>query len=457
MSTTEEELDPYELLDLRSEANDQEIKTAYRQLLKVHPDRAIPMQACLVDKLIEHKYELLLDPLRRLALDAKLRVKLARKERFKAYDSKRKNLVEDLEERERAFQKARVEKQQEEIKVWHETERRGEETDREERERELRHQQPSATTSKDEDATIDEMEAPSLAIAAERDRGSELPREKVFVKISWQPKSRRSESELLQHISNKIAEKKEEYEWILEHLPALKFEASFGDLVGIQSRLKAYPEFKDVYEERILRIYVFDVLHKLSSFRARPVFFIRRFAQIVRCHQWLHDVAGILHRDNSLNNLMYREKHGTIYGVLNDFDLASLVADLDKSLQSSQRTGTRIYMAFDLLSSPNPPRHLNRHDLESFFYVLLDVIHNPHGQSLNMGTWFALDDLSLGKGQRVLPLPCVTPPYPLVLRLFPFFRKFKICGTNDVVASNAITGASFLSPLDAFLLGRSDD
>ena len=123
----------------------------------------------------------------------------------------------------------------------------------------------------------------TIAIAAERDRGSELPREKVFVKISWQPKSRRSESELLQHISNKIAEKKEEYEWVSEHLPALKFEASFGDLVGIQSRLKAYHEFKDVYEERILRIHVFDMLHKLSEFRSRPVFFIRRFAQIVKC------------------------------------------------------------------------------------------------------------------------------------------------------------------------------
>ncbi|KAJ8519195.1 hypothetical protein ONZ45_g3837 [Pleurotus djamor] len=169
MSTTEEELDPYELLGLKSEANDQEIKTAYRQRsLKVHPDRnpGNPDAGTSSRKFHElnQAYELLLDPLRRLALDAKLRVKLARKERFKAYDSKRKNLVEELEERERAFKKARVEKQQEEIKVWHETERIKEEGRklREERERGLRQQQPSATTSKDEDATTDEMEAPSL-------------------------------------------------------------------------------------------------------------------------------------------------------------------------------------------------------------------------------------------------------------------------------------------------------
>ena len=65
----------------------------------------------------------MLDPLRRLALDAKLRVKLARAERFKSYDNKRKNLVEELEERERAFKKARMDKQKEEVETWRETER----------------------------------------------------------------------------------------------------------------------------------------------------------------------------------------------------------------------------------------------------------------------------------------------------------------------------------------------
>ena len=68
-------------------------------------------------------YELLLDPLRRLALDAKLRATQARKERFKAYDAKRKNLVEELEERERAFKKARVQKQKEEMEAYTSTER----------------------------------------------------------------------------------------------------------------------------------------------------------------------------------------------------------------------------------------------------------------------------------------------------------------------------------------------
>ncbi len=71
---------------------------------------------------LNQAYELLLDPLRRLALDAKLRIKEARKTRFKSFDNKRKVLVEELEEREKAFKKARVEKQEEEVKRWHDTE-----------------------------------------------------------------------------------------------------------------------------------------------------------------------------------------------------------------------------------------------------------------------------------------------------------------------------------------------
>ncbi|RXW17432.1 hypothetical protein EST38_g8422 [Candolleomyces aberdarensis] len=140
MASHEEESDisPYELLNVSIEATDQEIKSAYRQRsLKVHPDRN-PNNPDAARKFHElnQAYELLLDPLRRLALDAKLRVKQARAERFKTYDTKRKNLVEELEERERAFKKARVQKQKEEVEVYHQTERIKEEGRRMREERE---------------------------------------------------------------------------------------------------------------------------------------------------------------------------------------------------------------------------------------------------------------------------------------------------------------------------------
>jgi hypothetical protein len=68
-------------------------------------------------------YELLLDPLRRMALDAKLRLASAKKERYKAYDSKRKAMVADLEEREAAFKRTRAEKDREERARWTDNER----------------------------------------------------------------------------------------------------------------------------------------------------------------------------------------------------------------------------------------------------------------------------------------------------------------------------------------------
>ncbi|TFK46778.1 DnaJ-domain-containing protein [Heliocybe sulcata] len=123
--SVDEEIDPYELVGVTVDATEAEIRKAYRQKsLKVHPDRNpdLPDATKKFHELTQ-AYELLLDPLRRMAVDAKQRLKAARKERYSAYDSKRKAMVEDLEERERAFKKARVEKEQEEVRRWRENER----------------------------------------------------------------------------------------------------------------------------------------------------------------------------------------------------------------------------------------------------------------------------------------------------------------------------------------------
>lgn len=197
MASTED-TNPYELLDVKTESTEQEIRTAYRQRsLKVHPDRvriafSISTKYLITD--LESKqprcrqahlsllfyfifesnlvctarkfhelnqaYELLLDPLRRLALDAKLRVKQARAERFKSYDNKRKNLVEELEERERAFKKARTDKQKEEVETWRETERIKEQGKimREQKEKEL--QQMMKGKQEETEAAKEDEEAP---------------------------------------------------------------------------------------------------------------------------------------------------------------------------------------------------------------------------------------------------------------------------------------------------------
>ncbi|RDB30004.1 Pre-mRNA-splicing factor cwf23, partial [Hypsizygus marmoreus] len=162
---TEVDVNPYELLDVKLEATEQEIRTAYRKRsLKVHPDRN-PNNPEAARKFHElnQAYELLLDPLRRLALDAKLRLKQARAERFKGHDKKRKTMVDELEARELAFKKARMDKQKEEVQRWHETEQIKEAGRklREEKERGLREREEEKRRAAEE-AEEDEMEAPSL-------------------------------------------------------------------------------------------------------------------------------------------------------------------------------------------------------------------------------------------------------------------------------------------------------
>jgi hypothetical protein len=92
-------------------------------------------------------------------------------------------------------------------------------------------------------------------------------------------------------------------------------------------------------------------------------------------YRWLYEYAGIIHRDISLDNLMLRKVDDKVYGVLNDMDLAVIVGV--ESASSKQRTGTKPFMAIDLLQL-EPPVHMYRHDLESMFYVLVWITSRFH-------------------------------------------------------------------------------
>jgi DnaJ family protein C protein 17 len=157
-----DEPNAYELLELTIEATEADIRRAYRQRsLKLHPDKVCPfasrwrethaeltaafrtritlmhvraLVSNICEKLLKRRlarlfhelrqgYELLLDPLRRMALDAKMRLAAAKKERYKSYDVKRKAMFADLEEREAAFKRNRAEKDQKERTRWTENER----------------------------------------------------------------------------------------------------------------------------------------------------------------------------------------------------------------------------------------------------------------------------------------------------------------------------------------------
>ena len=92
----------------------------------------------------------------------------------------------------------------------------------------------------------------------------------------------------------------------------------------------------------------------------------------------------MLHRDISVNNIMYEIRGGKYYFILIDFDMAIVICDDDAAgssyaASSKHRTGTLPFMAAELIedacnaSDPSwvPIRHRLRHDLESLYWVAL--------------------------------------------------------------------------------------
>ncbi|KJZ68352.1 hypothetical protein HIM_12261 [Hirsutella minnesotensis 3608] len=88
----------------------------------------------------------------------------------------------------------------------------------------------------------------------------------------------------------------------------------------------------------------------------------------IRAHQSLLVTGNILHRDISSNNIIITnpETADCFKGMLIDLDLAK-VTDAGPS-GARHRTGTMQFMAVEVLRQAD---HTYRHDLESFFYVLL--------------------------------------------------------------------------------------
>ena len=89
-------------------------------------------------------------------------------------------------------------------------------------------------------------------------------------------------------------------------------------------------------------------------------------------YKWAYEVGKVLHRDISINNIMFREEGNKISGVLNDYDMA-VDSSRTEGGTGHQRTGTKPFLAAEL-HLPIPLTHSYRHDLESLTYCLLWVL-----------------------------------------------------------------------------------
>ena len=69
---------------------------------------------------------------------------------------------------------------------------------------------------------------------------------------------------------------------------------------------------------------------------------------------------------------MFRRERGVVYGVMNDFDLGQ-ISDVERKGYKGERTGTRPFMSISLHLGEGQtqiPKHIERFDLESVFYVM---------------------------------------------------------------------------------------
>lgn len=149
-------------------------------------------------------------------------------------------------------------------------------------------------------------------------------------------------------------------------------------------------------------------------------------------HHWVYETSKILHRDISISNIMFRRTRShrrPVSGVLCDWDLAydennphpqkTKVLYAPRSPNKSEdiviekhtkehvgpcyRTGTGPFMALDLLRVGTVPRHIYRHDLESFFFVLVwfCAVFDPEDSSFgHIKNWESADLVSIGHYKR---------------------------------------------------------
>ncbi|TFK39390.1 hypothetical protein BDQ12DRAFT_681704 [Crucibulum laeve] len=192
----------------------------------------------------------------------------------------------------------------------------------------------------------------------------------LILKSSWQTQMCTPEGDIIQHLRKTIPAFK-------DHLPDIKYSAAYSSKDDLKLPRTQMPELKATHEhngieERDLYILSMPIYKKLWEVESIAEF-KRVFIDCVECHYHAYKDGKVLHRDLSESNLMvWYTESGSVKGILNDWDMASEL-DTDGETPPSaalRRTGTIPFMACDLLNVKLSV-HRYRHDLESFFYILV--------------------------------------------------------------------------------------
>ena len=151
---------------------------------------------------------------------------------------------------------------------------------------------------------------------------------------------------------------------------------------------------------------------------------------------------------------MFRRERGVVYGVMNDFDLGQ-ISDVEREGYKGERTGTRPFMSISLHLDEGQtqiPKHIERFDLESVFYVMFwegrlsnnGELYATEAAKDEYKRWNGHDDITLIKDKRTAfhDIASLNESYrPLLAQwLKPLgemfdtgYRKLVKCGDNCTV------------------------
>ncbi|KAJ1813613.1 hypothetical protein LPJ56_005114, partial [Coemansia sp. RSA 2599] len=91
-------------------------------------------------------------------------------------------------------------------------------------------------------------------------------------------------------------------------------------------------------------------------------------ADVMKCHSAIYNECSILHRDISINNILFRRTPNGVAGLLIDFD-HSKDEELDDGTTHDMRTGTLPFMSINNLEN-NSTKRTVLDDWESLIYIL---------------------------------------------------------------------------------------
>ncbi|KAI0431092.1 serine/threonine-protein kinase Sgk2 [Xylaria sp. FL1042] len=148
-----------------------------------------------------------------------------------------------------------------------------------------------------------------------------------------------------------------------------KLATEFNDQLSTgKTKPSLYASGEDLWENRIYSCLVVSPAGRVISEFKTIKELLESMRDGIKAHQSLYVTGNILHRDISSNNIIITEPETAdgFKGMLIDLDLAK-VRDSGPS-GARHQTGTMQFMAVEVLRKAD---HTYRHDLESFFYVLL--------------------------------------------------------------------------------------